>query len=85
MIRSSSSRAAVLSVFSSEKHTSLEGYWESCSLTVPDLLHNELVEADLVYAFIPAVCLVDVQHLAMETLQLRVTQLWTQDLVIKLF
>lgn len=53
-------------------------------LTVPDLLHDERVEADLVDALVQAVGLVDVQHLAVQTPQLVVAQLRTQDLVVKL-
>lgn len=53
-------------------------------LTVSDLLHDRRVEVDLVDAFVQAVGLVDVHHLGMETLQLRLAQLWTQDLVVEL-
>lgn len=53
-------------------------------LTVPDLLHDELVEADLVDALVQAVGLVDVHHLAVQTLQLSVAQIWTQDLIVEL-
>lgn len=53
-------------------------------LTVPDLLHDEPVEADLVDALVQAVGLVDVQHLAVQPLQLRVAQIRTQDLIVEL-
>lgn len=55
-----------------------------CGLTVPDLLHDELVKADLVDALVQAVGPVDVQHLCVQTLQLAVAQLWTQDPVVEL-
>lgn len=54
------------------------------ALTVADLLHDEPVEADLVDALVQAVGLVDVQHLVVQTLQLAVAQLGTQDLIVKL-
>lgn len=53
-------------------------------LTVPDLVHDERVEADLVDALVQAVRLVDVQHLAVETLQLAVAQVRLQDLIVEL-
>lgn len=56
----------------------------ACPLTVPDLLHDELVEVDLVDALVQAVGLVDVLHLRVQTLQLGVAQLWTQDPVVEL-
>lgn len=62
----------------------MRSYWTFCPLTVPDLLHDEPVEVDLVDALVQAVGLVDVQHLPMEAPQLRLAQLRTQDLIVEL-
>jgi hypothetical protein len=53
-------------------------------LTVSYFLDDEGVKADLVDAFFQAVGLIKVLHLSMQALQLRVTQLRTQDLIIEL-
>lgn len=53
-------------------------------LTVVDLLYDEGVKADLVDALLQTVRSIDLLHLLMQTLHLCVTQIRTQDPVIKL-
>lgn len=53
-------------------------------LTVVDLIYDEGVKADLVDALLQTVRLIDLLHLLMQTLHLSVTQIRTQDPVIKL-
>lgn len=53
-------------------------------LTVVDFLYDEGVKADLVDALLQTIRLMDLLHLLMQALHLRVAQIRTQDLVIKL-
>lgn len=53
-------------------------------LTVMDLIYDEGVKADFVDALLQTVSLIDLLYLLMQTLHLCVTQIRTQDAVIKL-
>lgn len=56
----------------------------TAGFTLPDVIHGGAVQIDLVDALVQAVRPVDVRHLAVQTAQLRVGQLRTQDLVVEL-
>ena len=53
-------------------------------LTVSDFFHDEGVEANLINALIQTVGYIELLHLLVQHELLRISQFWTQDLVIEL-